>query len=147
MNGVDEVLDKEFVDLSSIPTKDYGSMIRDIPNGISVNNFFAINDDNGQICVRLIKVCDTYLTGVRIRTLLCYSCDLVEKPSDACDRLRAPISNLFFRGETVSSDYHQGSVQGAYEAGIMAGESCHQHLIKRHGSLEMVQAVSYSDDR
>ncbi|PHU19550.1 hypothetical protein BC332_10701 [Capsicum chinense] len=79
-------------------------------------------------------------------TLECYSCDLVEKPFDAYDRLWAPISNLFFRGEAVSSDYHQGSVHGAYEAEIMAGETYRRHLIKRHGSLEMVQAISYSDE-
>ncbi|KAF3671121.1 hypothetical protein FXO38_06753 [Capsicum annuum] len=79
-------------------------------------------------------------------TLECYSCDLVEKPFDAYDRLWAPISNLLFGGEAVSSDYHQGSVHGAYEAEIMAGETYRRHLIKRHGSLEMVQAISYSDE-
>ncbi|KAF3647976.1 putative polyamine oxidase 4 [Capsicum annuum] len=79
-------------------------------------------------------------------TLGCYSYDLVGKPSDAYDRLRAPIGNLFFGGEAVSSDDHQGSVHGAYEAGIMAGETCRRHLIKRHGGLEMVQAVSYRDE-
>ncbi|KAH0718179.1 hypothetical protein KY285_014210 [Solanum tuberosum] len=79
-------------------------------------------------------------------TLGCYSYDLVGKPTDAYDRLRAPIGNLFFGGEAVSSDDHQGSVHGAYEAGIMAGETCRRHLIKRHGSLEMVQAVSSREE-
>ncbi|KAG5622976.1 hypothetical protein H5410_008194 [Solanum commersonii] len=79
-------------------------------------------------------------------TLGCYSYDLVGKPTDAYDRLRAPIGNLFFGGEAVSSDDHQGSVHGAYEAGIMAGETCRRHLIKRHASLEMVQAVSSREE-
>ncbi|XP_009597054.1 probable polyamine oxidase 4 [Nicotiana tomentosiformis] len=79
-------------------------------------------------------------------TLGCYSYDLVGKPTDVYDRLRAPLGNLFFGGEAVSSDDHQGSVHGAYESGIMAAGNCRHHLIKRHGSLEMVQANSYREE-
>ncbi|PHT85935.1 hypothetical protein T459_08041 [Capsicum annuum] len=83
--------------------------------------------------------------GYESNTLECYSYDLVGKSSDVYDRLWAPISNLLFGGKAVSSDDHQGSIHGVYEAGIMVGVTCHRHLIKRHGSLEMVQVFSYSD--
>lgn len=33
---------------------------------------------------------------------------------------------------------HQGSVHGAYSAGIMAAENCERHLMQRLGSLERI---------
>ncbi|XP_019177381.1 PREDICTED: probable polyamine oxidase 4 [Ipomoea nil] len=75
----------------------------------------------------------------------CYSYDAVGKPMDIYDRLRAPIGNLFFGGEAVSMD-HQGSVHGAYSAGVLAADNCRHHLIKKLGSLEMVQLVSSREE-
>ncbi|OIT35336.1 PREDICTED: probable polyamine oxidase 4 [Nicotiana attenuata] len=79
-------------------------------------------------------------------SLGCYSYDLVGKPTDVYDRLRAPLGNLFFGGEAVCMDDHQGSVHGAYSAGIIAAEDCCRHLIKRLGSLEMVQLISSREE-
>ncbi|XP_031108854.1 probable polyamine oxidase 4 isoform X3 [Ipomoea triloba] len=78
-------------------------------------------------------------------SLGCYSYDLVGKPTDVYDRLRAPLGNLFFGGEAVSME-HQGSVHGAYSAGLMAADNCRRHLIKRLGSLEMMQVVSSREE-
>lgn len=78
--------------------------------------------------------------GTDQNSLGCYSYDLVGKPEDVYDRLRAPIGNLFFGGEAMSLD-HQGSVHGAYSAGIMAAENCQRHLLDRTGVVEM-QLVS-----
>nr|GLL19008.1 probable polyamine oxidase 4 isoform X1 [Ipomoea trifida] len=78
-------------------------------------------------------------------SLGCYSYDLVGKPTDVYDRLRAPVGNLFFGGEAVSME-HQGSVHGAYSAGLMAADNCRRHLIKRLGSLEMMQVVSSREE-
>lgn len=48
------------------------------------------------------------------------------------------MGNIFFGGEAVSVE-HQGSVHGAYSAGIMAAESCEKHLMQqRVGSLERI---------
>jgi hypothetical protein len=60
---------------------------------------------------------------------------LVGKPEDLYDRLRAPLGNLFFAGEAVSVE-HQGSVHGAYSAGVMAAENCQRHLLKKLGDME-----------
>ncbi|XP_059282071.1 probable polyamine oxidase 4 [Lycium ferocissimum] len=79
-------------------------------------------------------------------SLGCYSYDLVGKPMDVYDRLRAPLGNLFFGGEAVCMDDHQGSVHGAYSAGIIAAEDCSRHLIKRLGSLEIAQLVSSREE-
>ncbi|KAL3372680.1 hypothetical protein AABB24_004964 [Solanum stoloniferum] len=73
-------------------------------------------------------------------SLGCYSYDLVGKPTDIYDKLRAPLGNLFFGGEAVCMDDHQGSVHGAYSAGIIAAEDCCQHLIKRLGSVQLVSS-------
>ncbi|KAF7816289.1 putative polyamine oxidase 4 [Senna tora] len=72
--------------------------------------------------------------GTDPNTLGCYSYDLVGKPDDVYDRLRAPLGNLFFGGEAVSLE-HQGSVHGAYSAGVMAAESCQRHLLHKQGRM------------
>nr|ANJ77638.1 polyamine oxidase 4 [Malus domestica] len=76
--------------------------------------------------------------GTDLNSLGCYALDLVGKPGDIYERLRAPLGNLFFGGEAVSMD-HQGSVHGAYSAGVMAAENCQQHLLKKLGNLETPQ--------
>ncbi|CAO2833127.1 unnamed protein product [Amaranthus hypochondriacus] len=76
--------------------------------------------------------------GTDPNSLGCYSYDLVGKPSDVYDRLRAPIGSLFFAGEAVSMEDHQGSVHGAYASGIMAADNCHRHLLERLGDMESV---------
>nr|WNT94116.1 hypothetical protein [Paeonia lactiflora] len=83
--------------------------------------------------------------GTDLNSLGCYSYDLVGKPEDTYDRLRAPLGNLFFGGEAVSMD-HQGSVHGAYSAGVMAAENCQRHLLKRLGNLEKREFVSFRDE-
>ncbi|THG01770.1 hypothetical protein TEA_019703 [Camellia sinensis var. sinensis] len=75
----------------------------------------------------------------------CYSYDVVGKPEDVYDRLRAPLGNLFFAGEAVSME-HQGSVHGAYSAGVMAAGNCRRHLMERLGSLGMIQLISARDE-
>ncbi|KAL2521972.1 putative polyamine oxidase 4 [Forsythia ovata] len=75
----------------------------------------------------------------------CYSYDAVGNSDDIYDRLREPLGNLFFGGEAVSLD-HQGSVHGAYSAGIMAAEYCQRHLMERLGSLERVPVVAFRDE-
>ncbi|XP_057539388.1 polyamine oxidase 5 [Amaranthus tricolor] len=76
--------------------------------------------------------------GTDPNSLGCYSYDLVGKPSDVYDRLRAPIGSLFFAGEAVSMEDHQGSVHGAYASGIMAADNCHRHLLERLGDMKSV---------
>ncbi|XP_009370583.2 probable polyamine oxidase 4 [Pyrus x bretschneideri] len=76
--------------------------------------------------------------GTDLNSLGCYSLDLVGKPGDIYERLRAPLGNLFFGGEAVSMD-HQGSVHGAYSAGVMAAGNCQQHLLQKLGNLETLQ--------
>ncbi|XP_059449769.1 probable polyamine oxidase 4 [Corylus avellana] len=73
--------------------------------------------------------------GTDPNSLGCYSYDLVGKPEDLYDRLRAPLGNLFFAGEAVSVE-NQGSVHGAYSAGVMAAENCQSHLLKKLGNME-----------
>lgn len=75
----------------------------------------------------------------------CYSYDAVGNSDDIYDRLREPLGNLFFGGEAVSLD-HQGSVHGAYSAGIMAAENCQKHLMQRLGSLERIPVVALRDE-
>ncbi|CAA2980694.1 probable polyamine oxidase 4 [Olea europaea subsp. europaea] len=74
----------------------------------------------------------------------CYSYDAVGNSDDIYDRLREPLGNLFFGGEAVSLD-HQGSVHGAYSAGIMAAENCQKHLMQRVGSLERIPVLASRD--
>ncbi|KAG9135752.1 hypothetical protein Leryth_002462, partial [Lithospermum erythrorhizon] len=71
--------------------------------------------------------------GIDPHSLGCYSYDVIGNAEDIYDRLREPLGNLFFGGEAVSMDDHQGSVHGAYAAGIMAAENCLHHLPKRFG--------------
>lgn len=83
--------------------------------------------------------------GTDLNSLGCYSLDLVGKPADIYERLRAPLGNLFFGGEAVSMD-HQGSVHGAYAAGVMAAENCQNHLLEKLGRLEKLQCVYAGDE-
>ncbi|PSS00261.1 Polyamine oxidase [Actinidia chinensis var. chinensis] len=83
--------------------------------------------------------------GTDPNSLGCYSYDVVGKPEDLYDRLRAPLGNLFFGGEAVSLE-NQGSVHGAYAAGVMAAKNCRRLLMERLGSLEMVQLISMRDE-
>ncbi|KAJ4844701.1 putative polyamine oxidase 4 [Turnera subulata] len=78
--------------------------------------------------------------GTDPNSLGCYSYDVVGKPEDVYDRLRAPLGNIFFGGEAVSMD-HQGSVHGAYSAGVMAADNCHRHLLQRLGRLDKLHMV------
>lgn len=72
-------------------------------------------------------------------TLGAYSCDLVGKPADLCERLRAPMDNLYFAGEATSID-HSGSVHGAYSSGISAAEDCRRRLSAQYG-MDLFKAV------
>lgn len=78
--------------------------------------------------------------GTDPNSLGCYSYDAVGKPEDLYERLRAPLGNLFFGGEAVSMD-HQGSVHGAYSAGVMAAENCQKHVLNRLGNAEKLQLI------
>lgn len=80
--------------------------------------------------------------GKDLDSLGCYSYDLVGMPMDLYDRLRAPIGNLFFGGEAVSMD-HQGSVHGAYSAGVMAAENCQRLLLNHGGLIQNVNLASF----
>ncbi|GLT57709.1 hypothetical protein SLA2020_306610 [Shorea laevis] len=79
--------------------------------------------------------------GTDPNSLGCYSYDSVGLTGDLYERLRAPLGNLFFGGEAASVD-HQGSVHGAYSAGVMAAENCQMHLLQRLGNLEKIQLLS-----
>ncbi|CAL9009352.1 unnamed protein product [Prunus brigantina] len=83
--------------------------------------------------------------GTDLNSLGCYSLDLVGKPGDIYDRLRAPLGSLFFGGEAVSMD-HQGSVHGAYSAGVIAAEDCQRHLLNKFGRLEKLQHAYITDE-
>lgn len=76
--------------------------------------------------------------GADPNSLGCYSYDVVGKPADLYERLRAPLGNLFFGGEAVSME-HQGSVHGAYSAGVMAAENCQKLVLERLGNLEKLR--------
>ncbi|KAF2314768.1 hypothetical protein GH714_033496 [Hevea brasiliensis] len=78
--------------------------------------------------------------GTDPNSLGCYAYDVVGKPEDVYERLRAPLGNLFFGGEAVSME-HQGSVHGAYSAGVMAAENCQRHVLEGLGNLEKLQLV------
>ncbi|XP_022857032.1 probable polyamine oxidase 4 isoform X1 [Olea europaea var. sylvestris] len=75
----------------------------------------------------------------------CYSYDAVGNSDDIYDRLREPFGNLFFGGEAMSLD-HQGSVHGAYSAGVMAAENCQKHLMQRLGCMERIPVVALRDE-
>ncbi|OIT06636.1 hypothetical protein A4A49_02124 [Nicotiana attenuata] len=49
LHDADDGPNNAIMDLSAIPDKNYGSMLRNPPQGISVNSFFAINDDVAQV--------------------------------------------------------------------------------------------------
>lgn len=83
--------------------------------------------------------------GTDPNSLGSYSYDLVGKPTDLYEKLRAPVGNLFFGGEAVSMD-HTGSVHGAYTAGVLAAEDCRRHLLERLGNFELLQAVSLREE-
>ncbi|AES70872.1 putative oxidoreductase [Medicago truncatula] len=79
--------------------------------------------------------------GTDPNSLGCYSYDLVGKSMDVYDKLRAPLGNIFFGGEAMSLD-NQGSVHGAYSAGVMAAENCQRYLWEKQGNLESLSQVS-----
>lgn len=83
--------------------------------------------------------------GTDPNSLGCYSYDVVGKPTDIYDRLRAPLGNLFFGGEAVSME-NQGSVHGAYSSGVTAAEKCRKLLMEKRGFLEKFQILSFNDD-
>ncbi|KAF5457575.1 hypothetical protein F2P56_021667 [Juglans regia] len=83
--------------------------------------------------------------GTDLNSLGCYSYDLVGKSEDVYERLRAPMGNLFFAGEAVSVE-NQGSVHGAYSAGVMAAENCQMHLLNKLGDMEKLQLVSLRNE-
>jgi len=83
--------------------------------------------------------------GTDPNSLGCYSYDLVGKPNDVYDKLRAPLGNLFFGGEAVSLD-NQGSVHGAYSAGVMAAENCEKYLLEKQGPMEKLPLASVSHE-
>lgn len=85
--------------------------------------------------------------GTDPNSLGCYSYDIVGKPADLYERLRAPVGNLFFGGEAMSLDEHQGSVHGAYAAGLKAADDCERHLLKRLGSVEKVRLASFQQQQ
>ncbi|KAI3499720.1 hypothetical protein L1887_35529 [Cichorium endivia] len=82
--------------------------------------------------------------GTDPNSLGCYSYDVVGKPTDIYERLRAPLGNLFFGGEAVSEE-NQGSVHGAYSSGVTAAEKCRKLVMERRGFLEKFQIVSFSN--
>lgn len=82
--------------------------------------------------------------GTDPNSLGCYSYDVVGKPTDIYDRLRAPLGNLFFGGEAVSME-NQGSVHGAYSSGVAAAENCRKLLMERRGFLDKFQMVSFTN--
>ncbi|KAL2942858.1 putative polyamine oxidase 4 [Bienertia sinuspersici] len=84
--------------------------------------------------------------GTDPHSLGCYSYDLVGKPTDVYDRLRAPIGSLFFGGEAVSMEDHQGSVHGAYSAGIMAAQNCQNHVLERLGNMEKFHLSPWTEE-
>lgn len=65
---------------------------------------------------------------------------MVGKPEDVYERLGAPLGNLFFGGEAVSME-HQGSVHGAYSAGVMAAVNCQRHVLGKLGRLDKLQLL------
>ncbi|XP_047335038.1 probable polyamine oxidase 4 [Impatiens glandulifera] len=77
-------------------------------------------------------------------SLGCYCYDIVGKPEDVYERLRAPIGNIFFGGEAVSIE-NEGSVHGAYSAGIMAAENCRAHIMQKIGSIDKIKMVPLSN--
>lgn len=83
--------------------------------------------------------------GTDPNSLGCYSYDLVSKPTDVYERLRAPLGNLFFAGEAVSME-NQGSVHGAYSSGVTTAENCRRHLTEKRGSLEEMQYASLREE-
>lgn len=73
-------------------------------------------------------------------TLGAYSCDLVGKPGDLSERLRAPVDNLYFAGEATSVE-HTGSVHGAYTSGIDAAQECQRRLSVQYGISDLFKIV------
>lgn len=83
--------------------------------------------------------------GTDPNSLGCYSYDLVSKPADVYERLRAPLGNLFFAGEAVSME-NQGSVHGAYSSGVMTAENCRRLVNEKRGSLDGIQFASCREE-
>lgn len=70
-----------------------------------------------------------------------YSCDLVGKPADVCERFSAPVENLYFAGEAASAE-HSGAVHGAYSSGLAAAEDCRKRLMLQKGVPDLVQVAA-----
>ncbi|XP_010528605.1 PREDICTED: probable polyamine oxidase 4 [Tarenaya hassleriana] len=68
--------------------------------------------------------------GTDPNTLGCYAYDVVGMPEDLYERLGEPVGNIFFGGEAVNIA-HQGSVHGAFLAGMEAAKSCERYLFER----------------
>ena len=100
---------------------------------------------NQKLMLRWVHLQVQYLVsrwGTDPNSLGCYAYDVIGKPGDSYERLLEPLDNLFFGGEAVSLD-HQGSVHGAYSAGIMAAENCQRYISEGRGNLENLQLVSF----
>jgi polyamine oxidase len=75
-----------------------------------------------------------------------YSCDLVGKPSDVCERFSAPVDSLlYFAGEAASAE-HSGAVHGAYSSGIDAAEECRTRLLMSKGVPDLVQVAAACEE-
>ncbi|XVE77486.1 hypothetical protein DITRI_Ditri13aG0066500 [Diplodiscus trichospermus] len=78
-------------------------------------------------------------------SLGCYSYDVVGMAADVYAKLRAPLGNVFFGGEAVSEE-HQGSVHGAYSAGVLAAQNCQNLVLQRLGNLNKLHLISFRDE-
>uniref|UniRef100_A0A2C9WC01 Amine oxidase domain-containing protein n=1 Tax=Manihot esculenta TaxID=3983 RepID=A0A2C9WC01_MANES len=94
----------------------------------------------GRFAYDLEKLSDESAANFVILLLRKMFPDATEPSGDVYERLCAPLGSLFFTGEAVSMD-HQGSVYGAYSAGVMAAENCQRHALENLGHLEKLQLV------
>ncbi|XP_010551566.1 PREDICTED: probable polyamine oxidase 4 [Tarenaya hassleriana] len=79
--------------------------------------------------------------GTDPNTLGCYAYDVVGMAEDLYERLGEPVGNLFFGGEAVNLE-HQGSVHGAFLAGVDAARTCQRYLLEKLGSCEKRRLLS-----
>ncbi|KAG6720681.1 hypothetical protein I3842_03G073800 [Carya illinoinensis] len=73
--------------------------------------------------------------GINMNSIGCYSYDLVGKPEDVYQRLRAPLGNLFFAGEAVT-----------YSAGVVVVENCRRYLLNKLSNMEKLQLISIRNE-
>lgn len=83
--------------------------------------------------------------GTDPSSLGCYSYDAVGKPHGLYDRLRTPVDNLFWAGEATSERF-PGTVHGAFDTGVMAGNECLKRFAERCRDLQMFQPVMAKED-